>query len=373
MLAFTSVIIPFIIGLGVLIDNYQYNATEKSRLYRKFEKWLEYVSHNKFPALHQRLVSNLVGFIDRNFNWKKPVAFIIKTILVSWILTTLFFLLGIHLPSCAECKQNITIWHDYLPWYPSYVLNYFFDLLTILITIWILKYLENKNLLVSIFGISLDLVLSYVLVAFYAATVVGSSAWAVKYGLGVKYIKITEAESLAMGNPEPLSLLYSKGLKDNAVVDSIRKENFGSDAKFIFETKRVSLKMMRLILREGPEIYSDIFRGIEPRQPTDLVVLVFDKNKSKRFPMEYSGTLATEHLILALSSFIPITLFLIAFLTLLISKEILELTRLFSKRFLKTSIQNSSVDDLAKFKPGTHFGIFLSFIVLLTDLIRHFF
>lgn len=153
-------IIAVIIAIGAALDTLLYKQ-EKVKFYNKMKRWVEVISKTSTPKLHILMIDKALALLNRLFDWKrKPIRSIFNSIVISWFLTSLMFALGDIIG--GTYKQN-TYWHDLLPWYPAYFVNYIFDLTTIVFTIYILNKIKGRNLFIAFAGISTDILIAYLL------------------------------------------------------------------------------------------------------------------------------------------------------------------------------------------------------------------
>ncbi|MCB9355100.1 MAG: hypothetical protein H6575_11090 [Lewinellaceae bacterium] len=121
-MAISALILAILVAAGVVFDKLTYEE-EKRNTYNRLKGWLEKIRQARFPDIHKIAIESCHHFLYRSFNFrKKPLRAFLSLIFVSWLLTTVFFWVGaIFLPEGQEISASY--WHDYLPWYPIYLVN----------------------------------------------------------------------------------------------------------------------------------------------------------------------------------------------------------------------------------------------------------
>lgn len=364
-------ILGIFIALGVIFDKLSY-ITEKRKVHAQLKKLLEKIKAATFPDVHKIAIDSCLKIYSTTFRFKeKPIVSGLRLIFISWFLTSLAYIISIPF-DLYRMSNRITKWHDYLPWYPTYFVNFIFDLCTIVITIQILKWIKDKNVVYSITGLLFDIFIAYTLFVFcigglkigdeIAEKIIGGNDFVNHQVSSDAPFLFSQKNFAALGIPKStFNKIENNGFSEGAVISIVVPPDF-EDQPFghVAPLFSVSAFYKYVILR----------KSYVERTPISIVATQADKCQT----FSGYGEKALSPFVLAVSAttLIPTFLFIFTLLTFYVSKEVFYLTKLFLNRLVKTSLVEETAID--KFSPGAHLGTVLGLVVallkLLDDLIK---
>ena len=358
--------ISLFVALGKLLDSYMYK-NEKIVLYNKMQAWINTISNTKTLELHVLMINWTIKQINKIFNFKsRPIKSIIKIILISWVLTSLMNIIGLAHNSCLFNCIPLEYWHDYLPWYPFYIVNFIFDFLTIAITIRILIIIKNKNLVVASLGIISDFIFSSILLIACLLCFSFANSFFLKLSFGSKFVDHQPkniAKDFQIVNYDK-QVLTDLGLNPR-IFHTIENEGFSKNA--ILKIRRSNFYLQ--YLKEIPKSIAVFFLGKEIYYKQNYDIEVEESNNKMILKTYVLYPLPVFHVSTAMTTFFPLFIYLSILFLAYLSKEISTLGRMFGLRIFKSLIQRSSTEDIFKFNPGIHIGILLSLIIVIIKLI----
>ncbi|MEZ4966875.1 MAG: hypothetical protein R2791_16645 [Saprospiraceae bacterium] len=173
-MAISALILAILVAAGVVFDKLTYEE-EKRNTYNRLKGWLEKIRQARFPDIHKIAIESCHHFLYRSFNFrKKPLRAFLSLIFVSWLLTTVFYWVGDSLKTDNLSKASQQ-WHDYFPWYPTYLVNLIFDFLTVFSSLRILSWIKDKHFVIALIGLTLDGLLAYMFFVLCIASLVSAS------------------------------------------------------------------------------------------------------------------------------------------------------------------------------------------------------
>ena len=366
----------YILGIGVLIGNVVdrlMRNRDKSVLYGFMTKWVDQVSQTRISRIHVKTIDWVSRVYEKVFNREKPWRSIFFSILISWILTSSFHALFSIDALCPRCSEAIIKWHDYLPWYPTYIVNYFFDVFTIAITIHILRKIRNRSFAIAFAGISLDFFVSYILtIACYLSFAISSFVFS-ELNMGKRWTLEEEKREIAhnrFNHSERLSWNLRSFRVPEEEIKLIKKEGFSENSRIILHRRELGFELRQRIIAY-PEIIFSTLQGKRHIIPFRFNVEIVDGDKRMNKVVHGESLRSNKHLATSLTTFIPVVLFLSVLFLMYLSREILVISRFLGLYFLETATQDTSKDDFdgTKFKPGLHFGILFGLVGAIAALV----
>ncbi|MCB0542497.1 MAG: hypothetical protein KDC70_03215 [Saprospiraceae bacterium] len=363
-------VIALFVALGSAVDAYMYKK-EKSRLYQKMEGWIAMIDKTKSTEIHLRMIDMALGIYHRMFNRKKPVRSFVIIVSVSWVLTSVMHVFGVLYSNYDNGNYHVQYWHDFLPWYPAYIVNFIFDAATIFFTIKILERIRGGGTLKSMSGIVIDAIIAYVLLvlcvvsfeigAYFGKIINIGEQWADhhydRYTHSINHLdKLSENMHSLEFEKERIDEVFRLGFTDNAKIKFIGADN---------------LKCLKSEIFVFPEAFFNFIKKERIRAEGTFVYEITEFDRRLTIQLEtQEAYLTPSHLSTAMTTFLPTLVYLLILLIMYVSKEIIYVTRQFSLRFLKSAVENAAGEtfDVSKFKPGLHFGILLGVLSALVKL-----
>lgn len=338
------------------------------------QNWVDKISSTEFPKIHTLMIDWYLTAYGKVFSRTRPIKSFLITIIVSWFLTTGFSILGRFHPSCNDCFQYIRVWHDYLPWYPSYIYNYIGDTLTIVFTFWVLKSIKGKNLLNSSILIFFDIFLAYSLtVLCYFAFYATMPFFEEKIRLGNSFtepIQDKEFRKYDVNKNDPLELKLLKFGFSNDVRTEVKNEGFTNNAKIYPHYHPGPWREFSINFKVLVKVITYFVRGQQYVYEYPYYMKLVEGKKQKTIGFSQRNVVAnTRTLSTSLTTFIPTVGYLFLLITMYFSKEIFVISKNMGLRVFKSAVEKGSEEDISKFKPGTHFGYLLSAISALIAIV----
>ncbi|MEZ4927572.1 MAG: hypothetical protein R3A50_14930 [Saprospiraceae bacterium] len=366
-------ILGMLIAAGKAFDSLLYEE-EKPGLHLRLRQWLETIKKTSFPNLHLAVIESTYLFFHKMFDFNnKLLRSILFTIITSWCVTTIFYYIGVFmLPE--NNKPIISVWHDYLPWYPVYLINLVFDFITIFVTLKVLIWIRGRSFIIAVLGLLTDGFIAYFLFVVCLVTLVPSMNLATRLNIGTLYtqesefsehlhgdgaITISSANLSKLGYAESTYEMFQKdGFSDKAIMKFDRIDRSYFEIRFDAMRKLLSFKSFyQNLIKRQPIIISGKI-GMEVTEGERSKTYYFINSRYNLSPVE---------LALSLTTLIPTIIFIFFIMFFYLAKEIFFIVRGFFFRLLKTSLIDESSWD--KFMPGTHIGSTLGLIIVILKLI----
>ncbi|MCB0529607.1 MAG: hypothetical protein KDC65_14085, partial [Saprospiraceae bacterium] len=335
-------VIALFVALGSAVDAYMYKK-EKSRLYQKMEGWIAMIDKTKPTEMHLRMIDMALGIYHRMFNRKKPVRSFVIIVSVSWVLTSVMHVFGVLYSNYDNGNYHVQYWHDFLPWYPAYIVNFIFDAATIFFTIKILERIRGGGTLKSMSGIVIDAIIAYVLLvlcvvsfeigAYFGKIINIGEQWADhhydRYTHSINHLdKLSENMHSLEFEKERIDEVFRLGFTDNAKIKFIGADN---------------LKCLKSEIFVFPEAFFNFIKKERIRAEGTFVYEITEFDRRLTIQLEtQEAYLTPSHLSTAMTTFLPTLVYLLILLIMYVSKEIIYVTRQFSLRFLKSAVENAA-------------------------------
>ncbi len=158
MITWTTIVIicGFFATLGALTDKLLLHRN-KVLLHQRFTAWWIQLFESKFKTLPERLANTILSF--RWLLWARSLPWWQSALLflvINWILTTIAYYLAKSLSG-----YQFTRTFFYLPWFNVYIVNFLFDLFSVLLTLKVLKIVQSGRLTKSLVYILLNILIAY--------------------------------------------------------------------------------------------------------------------------------------------------------------------------------------------------------------------
>ncbi len=147
MLTWTTIglLAGFFAGAGALIDGF-WLRRKKPALHHKLTEWWLRLDASKISEIPKLMAEWVLGLGKRIFRW--PLLSwqtLVLLLVASWILTTTSSMLGNVIDWTTKRGPAPNLVND-LPFYWTYLTNLPFDIITILVTAWILRFVLSSTL-----------------------------------------------------------------------------------------------------------------------------------------------------------------------------------------------------------------------------------
>lgn len=365
-----------IIAVGKAVDTYMYNS-ERNKIYEYVKNHVKRIEKKRIPELSNIIIGKVLEVLRRIINLRdRPFKSLLLSIVISWVLTTAFFIYCV-VVGYSETATIIVAWHDYLPWFPTYIVNFIFDFLTILTSIIVLKFIHNKSGIVKLFGIAFDLVLCFVFFVFCSIFFEKAN------DIFDSLLSINKKETYHNGQNGFMQFDGVNYQKDSLVskdfprhlIDSIEYLGFSENATIevaLYESSFIS--EIKYYFSLFPEIAILSLQKRPAKFDVNVLLKIRENTKNKTFVLRGESVHNRIGIIVAMTTFLPTYIYLVGILLLILFRLVIILSRNFVLRWGKSLIQNAKKDnDEIEINPGVHIGVFLSVLIGILKLIGELF
>mgnify|MGYP000331970098 CR=1 FL=1 len=294
---------------------------------------------------------------------------------LSWIITTSFFLYAHINPACNCNGLNLSTlenWHDILPLWDAYVINFVFDYLTIFVTLHLFRLALTKTAFAIPGFVLLDIGISLFLA--WACYLSLDAANRYKVNHYFPGIELTPSNNSDPTKVKGKYTIYNYTIEEReTIIDEILY--LGLEAKV--DTSKITNNTLVTFQDEyAPLSLQNYIIGvtsfvIHKQIPTlgKGQIILEDEKGIKSYEYNYGYPSAEVQLVISISTLFPILIYSILVLFFLFSKTIFIVGSKFTERIINTSIEGVQEDEIDKFKPGLHFGIVLGLILALLNIV----
>lgn len=322
-----------------------------------------------FQGNSEFLLEKYIRFLEWLLLPKGKLWPIVRFLLISWLLTSVAFLLSYFIDPKLFLSTK-TYWHDYLPWYPIYIMNFVIDYLTFFATLVILKNLVGKNEIIKLLGYTFDLFIAYTLfsVCYFVTPKIQDFFDDLDSYTNVSTREIRdELKFNEKIDSIPLNLwsFHASGL-DETFYDKLKRDSFSSKAFVFYEGRRETKEIEEFVLKSllNPRRALSVFMLREDSFENDDASFVV-KEETRIEVYQGRGYFKADPSLFCVSvtSLFPTYLYVSILIVLLLSALVYKAGRIFLYRVFKTAIKED--EEIEKFSIGTHIGLVVSLIIAI--------
>lgn len=335
----------FVSALGIAFDRILLKR-HKSQMHIMLVRWWVLLEDIRLPNLHSLMANYTVRVLKRIFLVKFGIwKAIIVSMTISFVLTTLAVLFGLHFEANSIDHGSWFV----LPHFSVYVLNYFFDALTIIITFKLLKIISRIKIHTAILVAGVDIAIAFSLMTFCFAVM----PWIEGISFNARLLGTEPVVSWEKQRARTLleKKLANEGFSNMANISIQKQPNLPEEFGRCFDA-------IKSILKNG--IYES---------SNQILVTVSEGHKEARFLITRSWTSGWFHLFVASTTFIPTMLYILILLILGVGKAILAAVQAAIMYFLEAATEGDPKTDPKEFMPGTLLGITLAVISAFVKLV----
>ncbi len=366
------ILLSLSIAFGKAFDMLSYKFEKKS-VYKKMQRWLKAIENAKFKDIHKLSIDYFVSSGENFFPIKRrPILTIIKIMILSFIITSSASIIAFYINGGFN-DLKYQKWHDVLPWYPTYIVNFVLDFLTIFMSIIILKFIRKRGFVISILGLLLDFFLAYSFFALVMITVIPTNDFIFKLGAGNQYVSMTPKSKFKQGKTIPINTVsnFEEIGISKKTLKSIFNDGFTNKAfikQINIDKQSIWVKFSNLYSFES--FYNLIIKRNVVERSIKSEIMVFEGENKKNYILNVDYKFSVFIILLSLTTLIPTTLFLLFLAAMYISKKLFQLSKFVMIRVFKSSIDD--VDDMNKFNPGVHIGSVIAILICILKLLDEF-
>lgn len=344
-------IAAFFSAAGVAFDKFLLNK-QKNKLHTLMVAWWDRLDNTQIPDLHKLMASFTISGFQKVFGFQLfSFRSIALAVLFSFFLTSGAAIVGQIIDgSMKELSyyfenKLVPLMHFY-----TYVVNFLFDALTIMITLKVLSIIRSKGRLISTALILLDVILALIL---SIGCLTLSSAIG-RFSLEHKLVWTSQIAT----EQETLEAVVKKYTEENNA--AFRYE----EVVTIFPIKYSNLERMKIathsiidFLISGSNSYS---------YNTTIRVELNQESLRKKITIPYTFKhFLLYHILFSLTTFIPIFLYLSIFVIIVIAKPVLAICKVITMYVLEVATESNPSINHKDFIPGTMFGILIGLVTAL--------
>ncbi len=351
MLTWTTITLTaaFLASAGVLIDRLLLHR-KKPALHHKLTGWWLRLDASKIQEIPKLMAEWVLGLGKRIFKW--PLfswQSLVLILIASWILTTASATLGnvIDMTNQRLFARNLVA--D-LPFYWIYLTNLPFDIITILVTVWVLGFVQRSGVVKSVIAVLFDIMIATLLVWICMASISWVDDRAVEYVFpGSRKFSTRTVETL---DPSLQRQIFEDGFSKKAKTITYTTTSF---SKLFYSTRTDYVNL----LRHGGHLSPYGQAGI---------IEVFENQKSIKYIVSL-GIIAVRwgDRLIATTSFIPTFAYMTAMLIFLIAAMMVKATM----HLLEVATQSDPRTHPEKFKPFTLLGSLFGLLAIFVKLMAH--
>lgn len=348
----SALIATFLAVLGKAFDSFMLNK-KKTALYNLMISWWDQLDDTKipnFPKLMSKWIISLKNkFFKRSlFYWKN----LILMFILSFILTTIFDLVTMQLGLSAEVSSQGVL----IPLFPGslYFVNFLFDIPTFYITYKLINKIYSSSYIKSMFLIFLDLIIATLLAVFCSISLLYMNT------VSVNYLKIE-------------SYPYTNQLKEYI------SEEYKSKLSELGYTEENSLKLklyndpfLNDLLFHPNKTFKSIIENKIYRYHRNIELSWIFENQFKSFTIGVTQTQPLNLFIMSMTSLLPSAIYLFILFLMLLSKLMIDISKKVTMYFIEIATQVNPTTEIKDFKPGSLFGILLSLLTIMFQIIAQF-
>lgn len=241
MLTWTTIALTaaFLASAGVFIDRLLLHR-KKPALHHKLTEWWLRLDASKIGEIPKLMAGWVLGLGKRIFRW--PLLSwqsVVLLLIASWILTTTSSTLGnvIDWTSKHGPAPNLV---ENLPFYWTYLTNLPFDIITITVTAWVLRFVLRSSVVKSMAAVLIDIIIAALLVWICMSSILWISGKSAEYDFPGSELFLTRY----VRNFPP-------GIQQRALDDGFSKEakvKYHSKSSFLEHISQVRTDYVTLLL-----------------------------------------------------------------------------------------------------------------------------
>ena len=352
MLTWTTIglLAGFFTAAGVVVDRL-WLRRKKPALHHKLTEWWLRLDASKIGEIPKLMAGWVLGLGKQIFRW--PLLSwqtLVLLLIASWILTTASTILGYMIDTIILRVNTYDNLVDALPFYWIYITNLPFDIITIMVTGWILRFVLRSSVVKSMAAVLFDILIAALLVWICMASIIWIDDRAAEYNFPGYELFLTEY----VGNSIP-------SIQQMALDDGFSKEA---------KVKKYAKSSFLEILSHTRKDYVTLFlegTGASTTYNREVFYEIIEGQRSEKYVEPAALVVTWRVFLVATTSFIPTFAYMTAMLIFLLAAMMVKATM----HLLELATQSDPRTHPEKFIPFTLLGSLFGLMAIFAKLMAH--